>query len=193
MDKKYYISDLHFSHKRVINYDNRPFSSIEEMDNMLMNNWNKVVSKNDTVYVVGDFIWSKEQEWSIILENLKGNIVLIKGNHDPKTFSSNTKRYFADIKDYKEIEDNGYKVIMCHYPIPFYNHDFDEKTIMLYGHVHTSLEYQYLIELQNEILKNKEEKGPKGNFINIGCMMPYMNYTPRTLEEILAANDKLRN
>ena len=82
---------------------------------------------------------------------------------------------------------------MCHYAIPFYNHDFDEKTIMLYGHVHNSLEYQYLKKLQSEILKNKEEKSPKGNYINVGCMMPYMEYTPRTLEEILEINDKPRN
>lgn len=190
---KYYISDLHISHKRSIEYDNRPFLSIEEMDNALVNNWNSVVSKTDTVYVLGDFIWCKEQEWPLILEKLKGNIVLIKGNHDPKQFSSTTRRYFADIKDYKEIEDNGYKVILCHYPIPFYNHDFDEKTIMLYGYVHTSLEYQFLNKLQNEILKSKEEKRPKGYFINVGCMMPYMEYTPRTLEEILEANEKLRN
>lgn len=66
MDKKYYISDLRISHKRAIDYDDRPFSSTEEMDCMLINNWNSVVSKNDTVYVVGDFIWSKEQEWPIM-------------------------------------------------------------------------------------------------------------------------------
>ena len=68
MDIKYYISDLHFSHKRVIEYDNRSFSSVEDMNNALINNWNKVVSKNDTVYVLGDFIWCKEQEWPCILE-----------------------------------------------------------------------------------------------------------------------------
>ena len=112
MDKKYYISDLHISHKRVIEYDNRPFSSIEEMDNALISNWNNVVSKNDTVYVLGDFIWSKQQEWPSILERLKGNIVLIKGNHDPNKFSSNTRRYFADVKDYKEIEDTKSNVLI---------------------------------------------------------------------------------
>lgn len=183
----YYIADLHISHAHVIEYDNRPFSCIEEMDETLIANWNSVVSKNDTVYVIGDFIWKKEQEWSPILEELKGNIVLIKGNHDPKQFSSKTRRYFADVKDYKEIEDNGTTVIMCHYPIPFFKHDFNVNAVMLYGHVHTSEEYQYLYKLRKEIINNKSEKGPTGNFANVGCMMPYMAYTPRTLNEIMGS------
>lgn len=181
----YYIADLHMSHSRAIVYDNRPFSCVEEMDTAIVNNWNNVVSKNDTVYVIGDFIWKKEQEWSSILEELKGNIVLIKGNHDPKQFSSKTRRYFADVKDYKEIADNGTTVIMCHYPIPFFKNDFDINTVMFYGHVHMTEEYQYLYRLRKEILSNKSDKGPTGNFVNVGCMMPYMAYTPRTLNEIL--------
>lgn len=185
MQRNLYIADLHISHSHVIQYDNRPFSSVEEMDAALISNWNSVVSKNDTVYVIGDFIWKKEQEWKDILEQLKGNIVLIKGNHDPKRFSNTTKSYFADIKDYKEIVDNGKRVIMCHYPIPFFKSDFSNDTVMLYGHVHDSIEYKYLKELKNNIKNNISDKSPTGNFFNVGCMMPYMQYIPRTLEEIV--------
>ena len=186
----YYIADLHISHKRAIEYDNRPFATVEQMDSTLISNWNRVVSKNDTVYVLGDFIWKKEQEWIDILEQLKGNIVLIKGNHDPDRLSGKTKKYFADIKDYKEIDDNGYKVIMCHYPIPFFKHDFETNTVMLYGHVHKSIEYQYLKDLKDELKKATSDKHPTGNFINIGCMMPYMQYTPRTLNQILESDNE---
>ena len=181
----FYIADLHLSHKRVIEYDNRPFKDIEDNDKTLINNWNSVVSKNDTVYVIGDFIWIKEQEWPKYLEELKGNIVLIKGNHDPKAFSKNTKAYFSDIKDYKEITDNDKRVILCHYPILFFNHDFDDNSYMLYGHVHNSVEYEYIKTIQDNIRNDKREHKPTGNFINVGCMMPYMSYTPRKLDEII--------
>lgn len=185
MPDNYYIADLHISHKHVIDYDQRPFLNVEQMNDALISNWNKVVKKNDTVYVLGDFIWSKEQKWPEIIEQLKGNIVLIKGNHDPKSFSKKTKDYFADIKDYKEIEDNGTRVIMCHYPIPFFNHDFESNTVMLYGHVHKSIENDYLEKLRQFVIANKNDKGPSGNFINVGCMMPYMEYRPKTLSEIM--------
>lgn len=188
MDRKFYIADLHFNHAHAIAYDGRPFSSMEEMNEKLIGNWNNVVGKRDTVYVIGDFIWSKQQYWPNIIERLKGNIVLIRGNHDSNNLCTNTRNYFADVKDYKEIFDMDKKVIMCHYPIPFYKNDFDDNTVMLYGHVHNSTEYKYLEKLKEDIKKDLSEKAPKGNFINVGCMMPYMGYTPRTLQEILDSN-----
>lgn len=57
---------------------------------------------------------------------------------------------------------------------------------MLYGHVHTSVEYEYLKKLRAEVKEKSSGYGtPSGNFINVGCMMPWMNYTPRTLDEII--------
>ena len=55
------------------------------MEDRMVKNWNSVVSKNDTVYILGDFCWSKDdEEWIRILDRLTGNKVLIKGNHDKK-------------------------------------------------------------------------------------------------------------
>jgi calcineurin-like phosphoesterase family protein len=54
MGKNFYIADLHFGHWNIVRYDNRPFESIEEMDNALIRNWNNVVSDEDTVYILGD-------------------------------------------------------------------------------------------------------------------------------------------
>ena len=57
---------------------------------------------------------------------------------------------------------------------------------MLYGHVHQTIEYEYIAKLRREIKSNAAGHGtPNGNFINVGCMMPYMDYTPRTLDEII--------
>ena len=60
---------------------------------------------------------------------------------------------------------------------------------MLYGHVHSTLEYQHLRNIRKQIKESwKEDGNPRGNFINVGCMMPWMNYTPRTLDEIIAGD-----
>jgi len=176
MQNIYYIADAHIGHQNVIRFDQRPFSSIEEMEEKLINNWNSVVGKNDIVYVLGDFIWYRESKWKLILEQLKGQIVLIRGNHDPKEFTAETKNYFVDIKDYKEIDDNGRKVIMCHYPIPFYKNDYCEDYYMLYGHVHNTFENTELETLRSYLKQNGKHMT---QFINVGCMMPWMNYYPR--------------
>lgn len=182
----YYISDLHISHSNVILFDSRPFQDTDAMNSAIFGNWNARVKKNDTVYIIGDFIWGKESGWSDTVSRLSGRKVLIRGNHDPKTFSPETRALFEDICDYREISDCGKTVIMCHYPIPFYKNDFGDKAVMLYGHVHTTTEYEYLRELRKKILKKTgDSSGPKCNFINVGAMMPYMDYTPRTLNEII--------
>lgn len=78
----FYIADMHFGHKNVIRYDNRPFDSIEEMDKAMITLWNETVGDNDVVYILGDFSWYKEEKTAFILGCLKGHKVLIKGNHD---------------------------------------------------------------------------------------------------------------
>lgn len=189
----YYIADLHLGHSNVIGFDNRPFADVDEMNEAIVRNWNSAVTKQDTVYVLGDFIWAKESLWPAWLERLNGCKVLIRGNHDPKEFSQQTKRYFQDITAYKEITDTGHHIIMCHYPVPFHRADYDEECYMLYGHVHATREYDILTRLRQEIIaSHTEHHHARGQFINVGCMMPWMDYTPRTLNEILT-HESLQN
>jgi len=175
-----YISDLHFGHEGVIRFDNRPFSNIEEMEEILIKNWNNVVNKNDITYILGDFCWKKEDEWKRILKLLKGNKVLIQGNHDPKNMSTELKKMFQDIKPYKEIVDKNRHVIMSHYPILFYRNSFNPNYYMLCGHVHSTQESDFLDKWKEEL----KESGSQGKIINVGCMKQWMNYTPRTLDEL---------
>ena len=57
---------------------------------------------------------------------------------------------------------------------------------MLYGHDHATKEYEYLKKLRAELRSAWQQQGdPRSNFVNVGCMMPRMNYTPRTLEKII--------
>lgn len=189
----YYISDLHIGHANVIRFDNRPFADPNEMHRAIIDNWNGRIKTDDTVYILGDFIWAKENDWPFFVAPLAGNKVLIRGNHDPKQFSSTTKRLFQDVTNLKEIKDGERNVIMCHYPMPCFRRSFAENAYMLYGHVHQTKEYEYLKELRKLIKANASVHGtPNGNFINVGTMMPYMNYTPRTLDEIIAGDEAYR-
>ena len=59
----YYISDLHIGHANAIRFDGRPFADVNEMNNAIIENWNSRVKTDDTVYILGDFIWAKESEY----------------------------------------------------------------------------------------------------------------------------------
>lgn len=182
----YYISDTHFDHKNIIGFDRRPFFTVTEMNSTLINNWNSRVMSCDTVYILGDFHWGKEQDWLFILRQLNGQKVLIRGNHDIKEMSASLRKCFQDVKDYKEITDNQRHVIMSHYPILFYKGAYDPKTYMLCGHVHTTRENDFLIKWREELRHSKKNSSDScGQIYNVGCMMPYMDYTPRTLDEII--------
>jgi calcineurin-like phosphoesterase family protein len=83
--KIWFTSDLHLCHNKIIEYDNRPFNSVEEMDATLIKNWNSVVKSEDLVYILGDFGFSSLPKIREILNQLKGQKVLILGNHDRHT------------------------------------------------------------------------------------------------------------
>lgn len=181
-----YISDLHFGHANVIRFDGRPFKDVDEMEDTLVRNWNSATRLEDTVYILGDLCWGKESEWKRILAKLNGSKVLIRGNHDLKEMSSGLKKMFQDIKDYKEITDSGRHVIMCHYPILLYKSSYNPNCYMLCGHVHNTRENDFLNQWREELRSSRSATSHNcGNIINVGCMMPYMDYTPRTLDEII--------
>lgn len=182
----FYIADMHFCHESVIKLDSRPFADIGEMNRVLAENWNSRVKGGDIVYILGDFCWAKESEWPEYLRQLSGQKVLVRGNHDPKEFSQKTRKLFSDVKDYKEITDGGRHVIMSHYPIPFHKADYNPNCWMLYGHVHSTRENDLMVQLRRDIKASRTEDGHcVGNWINVGCMMPWMDYAPRTLDEII--------
>jgi calcineurin-like phosphoesterase family protein len=87
MGNKFYISDTHFGHagtwERFKNPDGtplRPFTSTEEMDEKMIENWNSVVKEHDTVYHCGDVVIGKKHLEKI--RRLNGKKKLIMGNHD---------------------------------------------------------------------------------------------------------------
>lgn len=167
----------------MIAFDNRPFKSLLEMDEALVDRWNSVVSPGDTVYVLGDMFWCKAQDAIPILRSLKGQKFLIKGNHD-RCNDNKFLREFVKVTEYLEVKDNGRTVILCHYPIPcFKNHFYG--SFHLYGHVHNSFEWN-MMEHDKYLMEELYTKPCQ--MFNVGAMMPWMDYTPRTLDEIIAAN-----
>jgi len=187
----YYIADLHFGHNRILKFDHRPFFDMTEMEETIIFNWNTVVKPGDTVYILGDFCWRKADEWLRIIRRLKGNKVLIEGNHDLKQYPSELRKHFDDIKEYKEVKDDGYrdvgrKVILSHYPIPFFNRSNGPNHYMLCGHVHTTAENELLEKWIRELKSSTDPHlSHCGQIYNVGAMMPWIGYTPRTLDEII--------
>jgi calcineurin-like phosphoesterase family protein len=185
MGKIFYISDLHISHKNCISFDNRPFTSTKDMDEAIIKNWNNTVTDEDTVYILGDMFWCNTQKAIEILKSLKGTKILIKGNHDDCR-DAEFRSYFKYIKDMDEVYDNGRKVILCHYPIPcFKNHFYG--WFHLCGHTHISFEHNMM---ENDKFEIKALYDRPCNMYNVGCMHPWMNYTPRTLSEIISGYEQ---
>ena len=120
----FYISDTHFDHGNCIKFDGEEnlFPTVEDKNETIISNWNKVVKPNDTVFILGDMVWGRSSNWEKFLPRLTGKKVLIKGNHD-KIDDTNSK-FFTNIVEYLEVSDCGCKVIMCHYPILFYRQNY---------------------------------------------------------------------
>lgn len=181
----FYIADTHFGHTNVIKYDKRPFKTAQEMDETIIKNWNEVVTDKDTVYILGDFSWRKPDETLKILKQLNGKKILIRGNHDK--MPGKVLRQFQEVKDYAEIKDGDETVILSHYPMLFYNKQFHD-TIHLYGHIHNSRQWEDCERWRRETYKIHNI--PMRMF-NVGCMISYMDYRPKTLQDILdKANPK---
>lgn len=179
-NRKLYIADWHYGHSNILAFDHRPFKTVEEMNEELVKRWNAAVDPCDTVYVLGDMFWCKAQEAIPVLQSLNGQKFLIKGNHD-RCNDSKFIKSFVKVAEYLEVKDDERTVVLCHYPIPcFKNHFYG--SFHLYGHVHTSFEWNMM---EHDKYLMKELYGKPCQMYNVGAMMPYMDYTPRTLDEII--------
>ena len=170
----YYISDIHFGHENVIQFDNRPFNNVEEMDRELIKYWNERVSEQDDVYIIGDFAYRNKKPFEWYLKQLKGRKHLIIGNHDGKLVSSKEALvYFETVSHYLEISDNIKRIILSHYPLAEWN-GFYRESYHIYGHIHNQKEGAY------NYMKKMERAMNAAVCIN--------NYVPCTLNELLQNN-----
>lgn len=130
MRKTYLIADTHFGDERILRYENRPFSNVQEMDLELIRRWNEKVCPEDSVYVLGDFADGCEKD---ILHQLNGEKYLIKGNHDLKSNEEYRQLGFREVYDHPVIIDGfwifSHDALYVNTNMPYAN---------VFGHVHNS-------------------------------------------------------
>lgn len=137
-EKIYLTGDMHFGHSSVIELSNRPFNSVEEMDNYIIHKWNNTVTDDDKVYILGDVWFKGERNAADYVKRLKGKKYLIKGNHDGKALkNSEFVKLFEDIQDIMNIVIDGERVILCHYPMAEWNGYF-RGAWHAHGHIHNN-------------------------------------------------------
>lgn len=159
MARVFLISDTHFGHTNIIKYCNRPFSTVDEMDEALIENWNSVVRPDDKVYHLGDVAMSHRK--LPILDRLHGTKILIKGNHDIFALKYYTP-YFKDIRGSHDLA--GF--VLTHIP------------------VHESQKFRYKGNLHGH-LHDKIIWDPWYQNVSVELI----NYTPISLEEIISRYD----
>ena len=137
--KIFYIADTHFGHGNIIRLCNRPFLTVNEMNETLIHNWNSRVGKDDIVYIVGDFAFKSAEHPVGILSQLNGRKVLIKGNHDGRNLKDPVfRRHFEEICERKTINDNNRMVVIDHFPLIEWD-GFFRGSYLVYGHIHNNV------------------------------------------------------
>lgn len=175
---KLYISDVHFGHRAAIDFDHRPFADVEEMDRVLIYLWNSRVTKNDQVYILGDFAYRNERPFSWYLRQLKGQKHLIVGNHDKKLLKdSEAMSYFVSVDYQLEVTDNQKHIILSHFPIAEWD-GFFRDVYHIHGHIHSRTDgaFQYMKQFDRAL--------------NAGACIN--NYTPASFNELIRNNQAFK-
>ena len=160
----YFISDTHFHHSNIIKYCNRPFKNVNEMNETIINNWNSIVKKDDTVYHLGDFCLSHDDEIKNIFNRLNGNKILIR--YEEIGFK---------VLTHAPIILDEYKIMLSHVPLP--DSKIKDGYINLHGHIHNK-------KISDDYPKNYSENK------HINLSVDVTNYKPVSLDEI---NKNIKN
>jgi len=175
----WFTSDLHLYHTNIITYCKRPFKDAAEMNAVLVENWNKLVAPEDTVYNLGDLAVGFNQlgvsrdEMKALVGSLHGKHILYRGNHD----RSNTLCRFLGVELAPKsltIEFGGKRFLLGHYPVPDGGEaeQLDRRNCgyKLCGHIHAKWLHQ-------------------GRSINVG--VDVRGFQPISTEEIISITDQL--
>lgn len=168
----YYTADLHFGHKKVLKMDGRPFDTIEEHDEYLINSWNARVRPEDEVYILGDFCLYAKKSPADYLKRLSGKKHLIVGNHDHLLLKDpEAMAQFETVEHLCCIQDGDKRVVLCHYPLAEW-HQYYRGSWHIYGHIHNNRKRAF------DFLSREERA------LNAGVMIN--QYQPVTLPELIA-------
>lgn len=142
-DKVWFTSDLHFWHKNICKYCNRPFETMEEMHEALINNWNSVVKEDDTVFVLGDMGFCGYDKLEPLMSQLNGKKYLIQGNHDSdkivfRLYEANIIEGYYKMHEVTIIGDEecpDQQLTLCHFPMIDWPNK-ERGAWMVHGHQH---------------------------------------------------------
>lgn len=149
----WFSADFHIGHSRIIEYSQRPFKDVEEMNSEIIIRHNAVIKPEDIVYNLGDFAL-KDDLIPDVLAQLHGTIHLIAGNHDAcfsshKDYRKQIKKYldygFASVQEKMQLKIGNHTVDLCH--LPFLKPDdpdqrysqwrpINKGQFLLHGHCH---------------------------------------------------------
>lgn len=159
----FFISDTHFNHVNIMKYCNREFKSIEEMNKVIIRNWNATVRKDDVVYFLGDFCLGGADQIEIFAKQLNGRKRMVCGNHD-KSPALYLAAGFEEVSRNTIIVDEffiaSHKPVFLNEKIPYVN---------IHGHIHNT----------EQVLFNTDGKNL---YYNVSVEM--INYTPIDFEVI---------
>lgn len=131
MGKTYFIADTHFGSDAIRRYENRPFETAAQMDACMVRKWNETVTREDAVYLLGDF--GAEGTEAQVLSQLNGTVYLVKGNHDTNTNEYYRQAGFREVYDHPVLLDGfwllSHDALYVNENMPYAN---------LFGHVHNS-------------------------------------------------------
>ena len=178
----FFESDLHLGHANIISHGGRPFSSVEEMNETIIERHNAVVRPNDKVYNLGDLIWwgTPLEEARKLVSRLNGNISICWGNHDKVTKqlqgAYNLFKKCGDILEIVVPDRGAHKgrqpIVLCHYAMRVWNCSH-YGAYHLYGHSHTSL-----------------KDDPHSLSMDVGCVgHDYRPYSYEEIKEIMSKKD----
>lgn len=139
MPKTWFTSDLHFCHDREFIWGDRGYKSVEEMNEEQIRKFNSVVSDEDTVYILGDVMLKDNVKGIQYLNQLKGDIIIVAGNHDTDARLDMYKMAGYPICYAERVKINGYHFYLSHFPTLTANlekESLKQCTICLYGHNH---------------------------------------------------------
>jgi calcineurin-like phosphoesterase family protein len=141
----HFVSDTHWGHANIIRYSSRPYSSVQEMDEALIKNWNDNVKPDDIVWHLGDFAFMPYQSFKKMLWRLNGQINVVLGNHDKMIVQHREdllmQGKIKSIQHYRELKVNGQLIVMFHYGLRTWR-DNSRGSISLHGHSHGNLKQQ---------------------------------------------------
>jgi len=129
----WFTADEHYGHEKIIKYCSRPFKNVEEMDAVLIDNFNKVVGKNDITIHAGDFCWCNNHKDAnrLYISKLNGSHIFLVGSHDHWLPSS--AKYIWKKRIDKQL------VIICHYAMKRWEASH-YNSWQLFGHSHGRLQ-----------------------------------------------------